>query len=65
MGTIGASDNDTDNILSFYRSGYVEMEMNGFSAYFDLETNIQPHAALKIFNANLPSIAIPGFQVRW
>ncbi|KAL8777528.1 MAG: hypothetical protein Q9194_002506 [Teloschistes cf. exilis] len=43
--------------------GSFTFEANGFFAHIELETTVQPSADLLSFEAPMPSIGIPGFQV--
>ncbi|KAL8641303.1 MAG: hypothetical protein Q9228_001870 [Teloschistes exilis] len=43
--------------------GSFTFEANGFFAHIELETTVQPSADLLSFEAPMPSIGIPGFQI--
>jgi hypothetical protein len=38
--------------------------MNDFSAHMELGATVEPSLELLTYNAPMPSIALPGFQVR-
>ncbi|KAL8833849.1 MAG: hypothetical protein Q9170_004071, partial [Blastenia crenularia] len=43
--------------------GSFTFEANGFSAHIEMEATVQPSATLLSYNAPLPDIGIPGFQI--
>ncbi|KAI4194677.1 MAG: hypothetical protein LQ350_007640 [Teloschistes chrysophthalmus] len=50
------------NGISFDQGSFT-FEANGFFAHIELETTLQPSADLLSFEAPMPSIGIPGFQI--
>ncbi|KAL8658618.1 MAG: hypothetical protein Q9226_000869 [Calogaya cf. arnoldii] len=53
---------DADEGFS-WDSGSFTFTMNGFSAHMELGATVEPTLELATFNAPMPSIAIPGFQI--
>ncbi|KAL8860445.1 MAG: hypothetical protein Q9178_003104 [Gyalolechia marmorata] len=60
--TTSGPGNDTDDNFS-WDSGSFRFEMNGFSAHMELGATVEPSLSLLTFNAPMPSIALPGFQI--
>ncbi|KAL8667460.1 MAG: hypothetical protein Q9202_000676, partial [Teloschistes flavicans] len=56
------SQNQQNDIFRF-NEGNITFEANGFFAHIELGANIQPSTGLLSFEAPMPSIGIPGFQV--
>ena len=54
--------NDTENIISFFKYGFLKLVANSFSAHIELETIVEPKA-LEGMKIPLPQIGIPGFQI--
>lgn len=58
-----STSNDTFNLIEFLNDGYLELLVNDFSAHIELESSVQPAKTLKTYNAPMPEIGLPGFQV--
>ncbi|KAL8675088.1 MAG: hypothetical protein Q9168_000571, partial [Polycauliona sp. 1 TL-2023] len=59
--TSGPDDNADDGFT--WDSGSFMFVMNGFSAHMELGATIEPTVGLASYNAPMPSIALPGFQL--
>ena len=54
--------NETENIVQFFREGYVKFVAKSFSAHIELDTTVKPNALTEI-QIPLPQVGIPGFQI--
>ncbi|KAI9762686.1 MAG: hypothetical protein M4579_000304 [Chaenotheca gracillima] len=54
----GSTSNSTDDIMSLFESGSIEVTAHDMSAYMLLELSLQPSVAIKSFSASLPPIPI-------
>ena len=60
--TTGPDDDADDGFV--WDSGSFMFVMNDFSAHMDIGATIEPSLELFAYNVSMPSIALPGFQVR-
>ncbi|KAL8771879.1 MAG: hypothetical protein Q9209_002817 [Squamulea sp. 1 TL-2023] len=60
--TASGPNNDQDEGFS-WDSGSFRFEMNDFSAHMELGATVQPSLSLLTYNAPMPSIGLPGFQI--
>ncbi|KAL8808486.1 MAG: hypothetical protein Q9182_000037 [Xanthomendoza sp. 2 TL-2023] len=60
--TTAGSNNDEDNGFS-WEGGSFTFEANDFSAHIELGATIEPTLSLLTYNASMPSIGLPGFQI--
>ncbi|KAL8782757.1 MAG: hypothetical protein Q9213_005135 [Squamulea squamosa] len=56
------SNNDENEGFSWNRGSFI-FEMNDFSAHMELGATVQPSLSLLTYNALMPSIGLPGFQI--
>lgn len=59
----GTDTGDDDEFI--WDSGSFTFETTGFSAHVELGAAIQPSLSLLTYNAPMPSIGLPGFQVEY
>ena len=62
-GNTTESDSDDDGFS--WDQGTFTFEVNDFSAHIELEATILPSANLLNYEAPIPAIGLPGFQVSW
>ncbi|KAL9000637.1 MAG: hypothetical protein Q9169_000673 [Polycauliona sp. 2 TL-2023] len=60
--TTSGPDDDADDGFT-WDSGSFMFVMNGFSAHMELGATIEPTLELVTYNAPMPSIGLPGFQI--
>ncbi|KAL8809316.1 MAG: hypothetical protein Q9200_003514, partial [Gallowayella weberi] len=60
--TAAGSNDDEDDGFS-WEGGSFTFEANDFSAHIELEVTIEPTLSLLTYNAPMPSIGLPGFQI--
>ncbi|KAL9580578.1 MAG: hypothetical protein Q9212_004408, partial [Teloschistes hypoglaucus] len=58
-----ATNPDQDDSNFSFDQGTFTFKANGFFAHIELETTVQPSAGILSFEALMPSIGIPGFQI--
>lgn len=62
MGNASEAMTETEEVIDFFRHGYVKLVAKSFKAHIELETTVQPKALIGI-QIPLPQIGIPGFTI--